>query len=213
MNVGAKTVAYPVIFTLIAGSVVGCGRKVPSASDIKTSISQDVSGYSIKDVDCETFSDKSQEGAGRASCRGTLTLNEDLYASVPKSDVQALLVSAGIPQEGSEFFIERHVRDVFVPSSNKGAEIPFHSDCTYLGNVDGWSISCGTNFSRLPGQSLGSMGANSVLKGSPRYESYIKEVMADYQQLDAAYQSVKTGIEQFFAVGRTVSATDRKSVV
>lgn len=192
----------------MAWALAGCSHPSPSTDNLRNNIVQTIGGYSIKSLKCESFADKSQEAAGRSSCRGTLALILDRYASLPSADVQGLLVSSGIPQEAAGFVLQRHPKAVVVPAVKAGTETPFTSDCTYTKEVDGWRIGCNTSFADLPGLPPSAMGENYVLKDSPEYQSYIKEAKADFAEIDARFIALKSQIEEFFKVGRTVTATN-----
>lgn len=208
MNFYGRIIAYSILCGSMCASLGGCSRKEPSTAEIEASIAQTISGYDIKDVKCEAFSDKNQEAAGRASCRGTLAINQDLYTLLPTIDLENLLVAAGIPQEGSRFFLGRHARAIFVPAVTKGSETSFAADCTYLGDVNGWRIGCSPNFEQFVGQPLDALGDNFALKDSPEYSLFVNEVMSDYRQLDAAFMKTKSDVDKFFSRGRTVSNVD-----
>ena len=182
--------------------------KKPGHVDLRASVSSTVAGYSVKNMDCETFADKSQESGGRASCRGTLELDFDLYSPLTADAVRASLVMAGIPQAGADFFLRRHPKTFFTKTLSQGDETPFLADCSYFGVVEGWSISCNTNYERFDGTPFATLGNDAILEGSPQHAAFTNDVLSDYRRLDAAFLVVKNGIERFFARGNTVQNAD-----
>jgi len=206
MRVTRKTIAYSMVLAALAAPTAGCGDKKPGTDAFRASISQTIAGYSIKELKCESFADKTQEGGGRASCRGTLALAGDLYAQISPEEATALLVAAGIPASGAAFFSNRHLATIFDKSVNGGTETPFTANCTYMGDVDGPRVGCNTSFSRFNGQPLGTFGSDTLIKGSPEYMARLNAIVADYRRLDASYKALKAQMDRFFSPGRTISS-------
>lgn len=204
MHVVLKTVAYPSVCAAMVGFLAGCSPSQPSTEEFASSIASHTGGYDIQTVECEAFANKEQEKSGRASCRGTLAVMFDLYEPMSHEAVEAALVAAGIPATGARWFRSRHHRFILAKVTSQGAETPFSAECSYAGVVDGWSISCNTNYRRFSGQPLGSRGDDSIAHGTPEYDAYIDEVLTDYRRLDANYRELVTQIEAFFDAGRTV---------
>ncbi|HEX8379151.1 MAG TPA: hypothetical protein VF619_01225 [Allosphingosinicella sp.] len=189
--------------------LAGCSRKEPDTADVEQSISGSVPGYAVKDLKCESFADRNQEAAGRTSCRGTVVLDQELYRTMPPGSLQALLVDAGIPPEGASFFAGRHPQTIYLLNARKGDEGPLLAECSYMGNVDGWQISCDPSYNRFLGEPLGALGDGPVVKDSPEYRTYVERVLTDYRAVDAAYLALKRHVEGFFSSGKTVSVVNR----
>lgn len=200
-----KAAACSILYASMLASMAACSPKKPKPDDFRVSITQSAPGYDLEEFKCESFADRSQEAAGRASCTGTLSINHDLYSLVSASEFEAELLTAGIPSEGVKFFSSRHWRNMFAPSVRQGATTGFSSECSYAGVSGGWSISCRTNYNRFNGYPRSSITHDAVVKGTPEYTAHFNETVADYRRLDAAFKELKSKIERFFTVGRTVS--------
>jgi hypothetical protein len=189
----------------IALSLTACTQGEPGSSDLRESIGQTVPGYTVKNLECKSFASKNEEGAGRADCRGTFVLGEDLYKALSHEEIKSVLVSAGIPQEGSDFFRSRHQRAVVAPTVSQGAETEFSADCDYIGAVEGWQIACRTSYNKFIGERLGSITGQYVVKDSPEFKSYVDEVLTDYGLLNEAYLALEGEIKKFFSSGKVIT--------
>ena len=154
MGTGLRWVGIRLAVPLLVLCLTGCASKTPGSADVTESLQQSLAGYALSDLECESFADGSQEGAGRTSCRGSIAPAQDLYSPLPAEEVQSLLVSAGIPKEGAVFFANRHPQQIFKLSVKQGTTTPLTADCNYLRNVDGWQLAAVTLTMNLQGSPL-----------------------------------------------------------
>jgi len=201
--------AFSILTSLVALSLTGCSRNQPGSADVTAALMQSLPGYVVSDLECESFADRNQEAAGRTSCRGSIALTQDLYSPLSPQEVQGLLVGAGIPREGADYFAGRHRQMIYRLSARQGTATPLMAECNYIRDINGWQINCNPSYNQFAGQSRGSLGSDAVVQDSPEYRAYLDGVLSDYRGLDAAYRTVETAIERLFAPGRTVLVYNR----
>lgn len=199
---------FSLLFVCLATS---CSKPGPSNNELRSGIDQNTPGMTVTDLKCESFADKAQEGVGRSGCKGTLALSQDQYVALSQVDAANLLVSAGIPGAGANFFLQRHPQRVYSQISSKGAETSFESECSYRRVVDAWDIGCTTNYQPFTGQPLASLEENASVKGSQKFDAWIAQTQADYKQLDEGYRAAENKVKSFFAQGRTIVLQNKQT--
>lgn len=193
--------------------LAGCSNNKPSTADVAASLESLHPAYAFSDLECETFADRSREAAGRVSCRGTSALSEDLYSEVGNEAQAGMLVDAGVPELGGNFFLDRHPAKVYIGTGSVGIASPMNAECDYFRNIDGWQITCSSNHMQYGGSPRSALPADAVIQGSPEYQAYIARVMADYRRLDEYYRRIRNQVELFFSPGRTLTLFARGSPV
>lgn len=201
--------AFGIVMPLIALSLTGCSPNQPASTDVADVLTQSLPGYVVGDLACESFPDRSLDAAGRTSCHGSIAPAQDLYSPMSAQELRSLLVGAGIPQEGVDYFAGRHPQMIYRRSAGRGTATALTAACSYIRGTDGWHIGCNPSYTPFAGQPRGALGAGAVVQDSPEYRAYLDGVLGDYRGLDAAYRTVKTAVERFFAPGRTVLVYNR----
>lgn len=202
------TAARQCSLLIFAVAIAGCSKPGPSTDNLSSAIAQNTGGMIISAIKCESYANNTQEGTGRASCKGTLSLAEDHYNAIPQPDVASLLVGVGIPQTGTVFFLMRHPQQIYTRVAGKGDETAFSSECDYQKSVDAWNVGCQTNYQQFAGQPLSALGENPIIKGTPEFDSWIGAITSDFRQLDQAYRAVESNVKAFFAPGKTITLQD-----
>ena len=200
---------YVSLFVVIV--VTGCSDAQPSTEVLKGAISQNVSGMTIENIECQSFADKSQEAAGRSSCKGTMSLNQDQHVLLYRNDAERLLISAGIPKTGAGYFLSRHPAQVYTLAASKGSVAEFSSECGYHRAVDAWNIGCSSNLPTFQGRPAYDIRPNDVVEGTPSYDVWIEQIKSDFKRLDQDYQTLETQVRTFFAPGKTISLRLREA--
>ena len=209
MGTAPGTRAFSILMLLITFSLTSCSRNQPGSADVTAALTRSLPGYVVRDLECESFADRNQEAAGRTSCRGSIALAQDLFSPLSAQEVRGLLVGAGIPQEGVDYFAGRHRKLIYRLSTGQGTATSLIAECSYLRDINGWQIGCNPTYNQFAGQPRGSLGTDAVVQDSTEYRAYLDGVLGDYRSLDAAYRAVKTAVERFFAPGRTVLVYNR----
>lgn len=186
--------------------VLGCNAPGPPVDDVQMAVEASVPDYSVSDISCKNFEAQSQAGMGRTSCAGNLALRADLFEELDFDQIAAQLAGAGIPQEGTGFFFNRHRTRVIGKVAEAGSPTPFTAECSFREQVDDWRVECRPEFAPVRGRQIAFFDQPYVIDGSPEHGRFLKDAKADFDDWNNEYLALSRQIEAFFTKGNVIVA-------